>query len=40
MIDSAHVDVAVTWLSAAGCAAYFGFVWIQRSRNTPRIPRR
>jgi len=33
MIDSAHVDVAVTWLSAAGCAAYFAFVWIQRGGN-------
>lgn len=33
MIDATHVDVAVTWLSAAGCVAYFGFVWLQRGGN-------
>jgi len=33
MIEPIHVDVAVTWLSAAGCVAYFGFVWIQRGGN-------
>ena len=33
MIEPTHVDVAVTWLSAAGCVAYFGFVWIQRGGN-------
>jgi hypothetical protein len=33
MIDPVHVDVAVTWLSAAGCVAYFGFVWTQRGGN-------
>lgn len=33
MIDPIHVDVAVTWLSAAGCLAYFGFIWIQRGGN-------
>ena len=33
MIDPTHADVAVTWISAAGCAAYFGFVWMQRGGN-------
>lgn len=31
MTDPAYTDVAVSWLGAAGCGAYFGFVWSRRA---------